>query len=396
MKERSAGPAVRVLHLITGLDTGGAEMMLCKLVGAMDRDRFTNMVYSMTPPGLVANKIRELGVEVNSLEIRQGSPDPRAISRFAAAVRAWKPDLIQTWMYHADFLGGLVGKAMGDIPVIWNIRGSEFHGTYNRINSFLTWSCARMSSRVPRRIISCSDCGRLVHEKLGYDASKTIVIPNGFDLARYQPQADAARYCSDHFGIPTEADVLVVVGRYHPQKDHKTFLEAAAIVRRSFPETHFVLCGDGMTAENATLTAQAAHAGIADRLHLLGRREPDQLTRIMARSILVSSSRFGEGFSNVIGEAMACGATCVVTDVGDSAFIVGDTGVVVQPGSPEGLASGIARVLSMTGEARASLGSAARQRIENEFTIEAIVQRYEAVYLQVYRSDRTGGRELAG
>lgn len=157
-----------------------------------------------------------------------------------------------------------------------------------------------------------------------------------------------------------------------------------------FPDVHFVLCGDGTTAENATLVAQAQEAGVVSRMHWLGRREPDELARIMSRCILVSSSLFGEGFSNVVGEAMACGAVCVVTDVGDSAWIVGNTGVVVRRGSAEELAGAIGRVLSISAESRASMGAAARQRIASEFTIERIVRRYEDLYTQVHCGEADG------
>jgi glycosyltransferase involved in cell wall biosynthesis len=389
-------PPIRVMHLITELDVGGAEMMLCKLLGALNRERFTNVACSMTAPGLVADKIRALGIEVRSLGMKQGTPDPRAIFRLVSSLRDWKPDLLQTWMYHADFLGGVVGRFAGNIPVIWNIRNSEFEpGSYSRITLPLAWVSARLSSWVPTRIVSCSEGGRKVHEGMGYDASKMIVIPNGFDLSRYRPQPDATEYCSEQFGIPPEADAVAVVGRYHPQKDHKSFLAAAGLVARSFPLVRFVLCGDGTTSENATLVAQAEEAGIASRMHWLGRLEPNQLARIMSRCILVSSSLFGEGFSNVVGEAMACGAVCVVTDVGDSAWIVGDTGLVVRRGSAKDLAEAIGRVLSMSAEARSSLGVAARQRIANEFTIERIVTRYEDLYTQVYSSKASGQQARA-
>ena len=379
---------LRVMHLISCLDVGGAEMMLSKLLGAMGREQFTSVVWSMTPPGRIGEKIRALGIEVRSLDMGRGIPDPRAFFKLRSAIREWKPDVLQTWMYHADFLGALVARFSGNVPVIWNIRNSEFQpGAYGRTTLPLAKLCGRISSSMPVRILSCSEQGRRVHEELGYDAGKMLVIPNGFDLSHYNPQPDAREFCETHFGISKTAEALAVVGRYHPQKDHKTFLTAAGIVAKRFPDLHFILCGDGVTGENPTLVSQAKEAGISSHIHLLGRREPEQLTRIMSRSILVSSSRFGEGFPNVVGEAMACGAFCVVTNSGDSGWIVGDTGVVVQPGSPDDLAAGIVRVLTMSAEARSALGAAAMQRVADDFTIQKIARRYEDLYRQVHNRE---------
>ena len=206
-----------------------------------------------------------------------------------------------------------------------------------------------------------------------------VVIPNGFDLAAFRPDPPARWSVRHELSIPAETPLIGLVGRFHPQKDHQTFVQAAAWLHTRLPETHFLLCGDGITWENPTLAAWIETAGLRPCFHLLGRR--DDIPRLTAALDLASSSSaYGEGFSNVIGEAMACGVPCVVTDVGDAALLVGSTGRVVPPRTPQALAQEWYALLALEREGKEQLGRAARQRIEAHFSLPAIVARYEALY----------------
>lgn len=373
------------MHVITGTGVGGAEMMLFKLLSAMDRNRFSNIVYSLIEPGPTADRIRGLGIEVHTLGMKQGLPDPRAILRLARAVGKWKPDVIQTWMYHGDLLGGLVGRLICGIPVVWNVRHSDFHPEGTPWLSYrVAELCAALSARVPEAIVFCAHSSLTIHRGLGYRGRKMIVIPNGFDLAAYRPQSGAGALCEERFGIPRNARLVSLIARYHPQKDHATFLAAAKICAARFPETVFALCGDGITDANEELTRAIENAGLRGRTLLLGRRPAAEIALLMSRSSLVtSSSSWGEAFPNVLGEAMACGAVCVATDVGDSAYIVGDTGFIVPLRSPGELAQAWMQVLEMDEETRLSLGEAARTRVEANFSLPVIASRYENLYLGI-------------
>jgi len=232
---------------------------------------------------------------------------------------------------------------------------------------------------VPRRIVSCSETARRIHASLGYAAEKMIVIPNGFNLEQFSPDEQAGGSVRQELGISADAELVGLVARFDPQKDHYNFVQAAAGIKVSLPQAHFLLCGDGITWENHLLAGWIDAQGLRDHFHLLGRRE--DIPRLSAAlDVACSSSAYGEAFSNALGEAMACGVPCVVTDVGDSAYIVGDTGKVVAPNDPQALAAAVVELLELPHDRRRELGQAARRRMQQRFDIQAVVNQYEQLY----------------
>jgi glycosyltransferase involved in cell wall biosynthesis len=374
--------AISILWLISGLEYGGAEMMLYKLLSCMDRTRFTVQVISMIDLGPFSGKIKELGVPLRSLGMRRGIPNPMNVVRLARWIRQARPDVIQTWMYHADLMGGVAAKLAGGIPVAWGIRQSTFsdHGS-RRLTIYTMKMCAQVSKWLPTRIVCCSEASRRVHAALGYASRKMIVIPNGFDLSAFKTDSVARESVGAELRIPADAPLIGLVGRFDPAKDHHNFVRAAALLHRSRPDVHFLLCGDDATWENAQLRGWIEQAGIRNRCALLGRR--DDMPRLTAALDIASSSSFGEGFPNVIGEAMACGVPCVVTDVGDCALIVGPTGRVVPPQNPNALADALGELVELGREGRSQLGAAARRRILEYFNLPDIVGRYESLYQEI-------------
>lgn len=372
-----------ITHLITGLNTGGAETMLYKLLSGMDREAFEPRVVSLTDVGPVGEKIRALGVPVHALGMRRGVPDPRGAWRLTRLLKKDRPHLVQTWMYHADLLGGLAARlAGGVIPVVWGIRHSNLDPEGNkRTTIWTTRACAWLSHRLPAKIVCCSEASRRVHTALGYAAEKMVVIPNGFDLTAFKPDPEVREEVRRELGIPADALLIGLVGRFDPQKDHRNFVAAAALMSAAYPEVHYLLCGDGVSWDNHELAGWIDEVGLRQRFHLLGRRE--DMPRLTAALDIASSSSYGEGFPNVIGEAMACGVPCVVTDVGDSAFIVGDTGMVVPPRNPEALAQAWKKLMEMGPEGRKKLGEAARRRVLENFNLPDIVARYEGLYKEI-------------
>jgi hypothetical protein len=164
------GP-VLVTHIITDLSTGGAEIMLLKLVSHLDRQRFTSRVISLTASGPIGDRLEAQGVPVQALGMRPGSPDPIAVARLASWLRQSPPALVQTWMYHADLVGGIAARLAGNAPVIWGIRNSNLDVVRSRRSTRWTVKlCALFSRWVPQRIISCSETARRIHAGLGYDA----------------------------------------------------------------------------------------------------------------------------------------------------------------------------------------------------------------------------------
>ncbi|MEQ8200714.1 MAG: glycosyltransferase [Syntrophomonadaceae bacterium] len=373
---------MKIMHVITGLEASGAETMLYKLVSGMDTDVFENIVVSMTDLGPIGIKMQADGIRVEVLKMTRGMPDPRYIFQLAALMKREKPDLVQTWLYHSDLLGGIAARIAG-IPVIWNIRQCDPRpsGTKN-----LTWLaanlCARLSPRIPTRIIYCSESAQVSHHALGYDVNKFILIPNGFNLDSFHPDPGAYRSVREELHLDSDQLIVGHAARFHPMKDHKTMLAACSIVHESFPNVHFVLCGEGVTESNEELMRQVVDHRLKSVCHLLGNR--NDMPRLSAAfDIACLSSINGEGFPNVIGESMACSVPCVVTDVGDSAAIVGETGVVVMPGSPTDLAKGLIQMIEMGKMKRNLLGQTARQRVEKYYSLSYIVDQYETLYLSI-------------
>jgi glycosyltransferase involved in cell wall biosynthesis len=368
---------IKIIHLITDLDTGGAEMMLFKLVSNMNPKEYDNQVISLTNNGAIGEKLQSMGVPVFTLGMRRGIISISGMRRLFQIIKKRKPDIIQTWMYHSDLIGGIIALLAGSVPVVWNIRQSNLEPSLNKKTTIMTAKmCALLSSRVPHVIICGSKRARDVHSDMGYQSDKIVVIPNGFDLTYFHPDPEARSLLSEELSLPDNSFVIGLVARYDPQKDHRTFILAANSIAAMYSNVHFVLCGENINWANEKLVESIGQ--YKQRFHLLGTRQ--DIPKITASFDLACSSSVGEGFANVIGEAMASGVPCVVTDVGDSAFIVGSTGIVVPPGNIAALAEAISMFINMSSEARIYMGTQARRRIEENFSLSKIVARYEALY----------------
>ena len=378
---------IRLTHIITGLDVGGAETMLSKLVSNQNRERFELEVICLQPNGPIGERIAAMGIPVRSLEMRSAKGTLPAIGKLAGWLRRSRPDIVQTWMYHADLVGGIAARLSRRRAVAWNIRNGtlDSQGT-KRSTLQVVRMLASLSRSLPSRIVCCSENARQLHAGMGYDADKMIVIPNGFDLDQFRPDPAARRDVRDELGVRADTPLVGLMARYHAQKDHGNFVEAAGILSKSMPDVQFLLCGLDVHSANSELMGYIAKSGAADRFHLLGKRS-DMPRLTAALDVAVCASHFGEAFPNVLGEAMACGVPCATTDVGDAAYIVGDTGRVVPPKSPEELAGAIRALLTSASADRLQRSSAARQRVQEHFDLPLVALRYEKLYMEM-----AGGR----
>jgi glycosyltransferase involved in cell wall biosynthesis len=372
---------ISVLCLITSLNVGGAQTMLYRLLSRMDRTRFAPQVISMVDLELgPMNKTFEtLGVPLRSLGMRPGRPNPVSILRLARWLRKDRPDVISTWLYHADLIGGMAAKLAGGIPVAWGIRHCDLSREGNKWLTLQTVkACALMSHWLPTRIVCNSEAARKTHVAAGYAIDKMMVIHNGSDLTMLKPDLAARESVRKELEIPEDAPLIGLVGRFDPQKDHHNFVQAAGLLHRDRPDVHFLLCGDDITWENPKLARWIQEADIAGCCRLLGRRA--DIPRLTAAFDIATSSSFGESFANVIAEAMSCAIPCVVTDVGESALILGQTGRVVPPKNPMALALAWRDLLDLGHDGRTQLGMAARLRIQEYFNLRDTVTRYENLY----------------
>jgi len=374
---------LRIVHIISGLGVGGAEMMLYKLVSKTDKSESECVVISLTSKGVIAEKIQELDIPVYCLGMKYSFSSLWALIRLGVILIKERPDVVQTWMYHADIIGGLVAKLVGKKAIVWNIRHSDLD--LNKDKKTTIWAAkigAKLSSFIPLKIISCSKTALNLHARLGYREEKMTVVPNGFDLGIFTPSEEIRLSKRLELGLDYGDTVIGLFGRFHPQKDHYGFIQSAAGLCRNFPRIKFLLCGRDVDWNNEKLVSWIGEHNIRSKFLLLGERnDMADLTKVI--DISVSSSSHGEGFSNVIGEAMACGVPCVVTDVGDSAIIVGDTGRVVAPGSPGELELAIFELISLTEPEFNELKGKARLRIEKHYGLASVLESYNLVYREI-------------
>ena len=375
-----------VAHLITTLERGGAEAMLTKLAKAHAGQGVRPLVISLTGPGIYGPELEAAGIPVWSLGLRRGAPEPGALLKLVGILRREKPDLLQSWLYHADLLALLAAPLAGVRRLAWNIRCSDMDmRRYSRLSRWLVALLARLS-RLPDAVVVNSEAGRLLHHELGYRPKRWVTLANGFDTGRFRPDTEARRDVRAELGLPGDALAVGLIARVDPMKDHATFLAAAERVARRHPRARFVLAGLGVEPANPAFAAASAGA-LAGRVSLLGPRG-DMPRLLAALDLGCLSSAFGEGFPNVIGEAMACGLPCVATDVGDSGRIIADTGRVVPPANPAALAEALDDLLDLPEDERHRLGAAARQRIQEHYALDIIAGRY----LELYR-DLTSVRD---
>jgi len=372
-----------IVHIITGLATGGAEMMLYKLLSGIDRSRFKPIVISlMDKDTRISHRIEELGVPVHSLGLAQGKVSFLALLRLIRTVRRCQPDIIQGWMYHGNIAASMCRLfSFYKPPVIWNIRqvlGLEFE---KRSTAALI-RAAVFFSRSVAKIIYNTKLGAQQHERLGYVAHRTIVIPNGFDCEYFKPSALAKKALRKSLNLTDKHILIGSIGRYAQQKDYKNLLSAARILTDEYEYVNFVLIGREIEDSNLDIVELIKQNKLDSRVHLLGERK-DVSSLMAGMDIVVSASSYGEGFPNVIGEAMASGVPCAVTDVGDSAWIVGDTGKVAAARDAPSLAKCCKQLIDIGEDERAHLGSLARQRVLDNFTLDIIINQYEELYERV-------------
>jgi glycosyltransferase involved in cell wall biosynthesis len=373
---------IKIMHVITTLGPAGAETMLCRVASAMDRSRFENEVVSLTGIMDQADKMQAIGVRVRTLGMKTSVPNPLLVMRLAGWIGESKPDVIHTWMYHANLVGALASRLAGDVPVVWGIHNGALDPRIDKRRTMLVnRSCALLSRRFPARIACCSEASLRIHKKLGYAAEKLEVIPNGFDLETVKPDPTAGASVRQELGIPADALLIGIAARFHPLKDHFNFVQAAARLHKQMPEVHFLLCGLDITWQNSQLAGWIETAGLRSCCHLLGVRQ--DMARLFAAMDIATTPSRSEAFPVAVGEAMACGTPCVVTDVGDSALIVGETGTVVAPGDPHALAEGWRNLTEAGPAVRRRLGMAARLRVQKHFALPAIVERYQTIYTKL-------------
>jgi glycosyltransferase involved in cell wall biosynthesis len=375
---------IKITHIISGLSVGGAENTLLKVASSLNQDEFKNTVISLTGGGPISVKLKDKNINVHELNFSKSFSSLKGLYNLTRTLKSSKPHIIQTWMYHADLLGGIVTRLRTNAPVLWNLRQSNFDNSLSKKSTILaTQACVYLSKFIPSTVVCGSYAARLTHQKIGYNPTIMQVLPNGYNHDQFKPDPDARGVLTKSLNITDDCFIVGFPARYHPQKDHATFFKAAAIVRQKINNVHFVLCGDSINSENSEIMSMINQNNLKDCIHLLG--PVDQMESFYpALDTVVLTSSFGEGAPNIIGEAMASGVPCISTDVGDSAMIIGDTGKNVPHSDPHAMAQAILDLHKQPSHERKSLGRAARQRIIDLFPNDLMIERYEELYRRVF------------
>ena len=355
----------RIAFVITGLHTGGAEIVLANLIEQLG-PRIEAKVFALREEGPIRERIVAAGGEVEHLSITGPWSAFVCTWQLHRALKAFSPDLVHTWMYHADLVGGLAAVAAGIRPIAWGIHNSTLDKDAKLWTRILVRTLASLSTRVPDSIQCCSVAAAAVHVGMGYPQDKIQIIHNGVDCEAFAPSENARLSVREELELPPATPLIGAVGRYHPQKDYPNFLATAGELVAENPDVHFILAGRGLDHDNHELSGLVSALGLGKNMHLLGPRT--DIPRIMASLDVYTSSSSSEAFPVVLLEAMSSGVPCVATDVGDSARIIGDSGIVVEPRSPKSLALGLRTLLALPPMERLALGRLARTRILEKYS----------------------------
>jgi glycosyltransferase involved in cell wall biosynthesis len=371
---------MKIAHVITALNVGGAETMLAKLVEhECSRDEIEPRVISLMTPGVGGDRIRASGVPLHGCGLDGALALPAALARLRAIIGRERPDMVMAWMYHAH-LAAVLGTCLQgrSIPLIWNVRHSIADLSQEKPATRAMVRLEALLSRVPRRIIYNSHAAAQQHERLGFCAARSTVIPNGFDCAHFRPEAGSRERLVERLGIDPNSLIVGMAARNHPMKDPATLVEAVRLATEAGTDIHLLLSGQDMDKLTGDL-AEALQTIPAGRVTLRG-HDKALAECVPGLDLLVLPSAWGEGFPNILGEAMSCGVPCIATDVGDSRFVIGDTGLIVPPREPAGMAKAILTLAKLGQDGRRKLGQAARDRVREEFAMDKIGALYTALY----------------
>ena len=376
---------LHVLHVIGGLELGGAETLLYRLATRPSTE-VSHEVVCLGSRDWYSSRLEQQGIAVHHMEMNSAVSLPSGVAKLRKLIRASSADVIQSWMYLANVLSGLLGRQSG-VPVVWGI-----HATSANRSSFVSRLCAYAGGAGSRwladSVANCSQRSAEAHDRLGYSAVPNIVIPNGYDPSVFYPDDEQTVATRAALGLAPETFVIGSVSRWHPDKDIPSLLKAMSVLPERGIDAHCILIGRGLDPSNAGLVREIEQLGLKESTLLLGLREDvNEILRAIDLHILSSQN---EAFPNVIAESMLSGVPNIATDVGDSAEMIGEAGWVVSPGDHRAIADAIGQANREWGEQShhwRERRRAARERIAKHYTLDRMVQAYEQLWRNVAFND---------
>ena len=368
----------KIVFLIRSLNIGGAERQLVALAKGLHSRGVPVLVVVFYSNGPLENELQIAGVPVAVLDKRGRWDVFHFFWRLLQLLRQEKPDVLHGYLSVQNLLSVLIKPIFPSMRIVWGVRASNMDLDCYDWLFRLVFHGECFLSRFADLIIVNSNAGKDYHQQHGFPERKMVVVPNGVDTKRFKPDPDARIRVRREWKISDHEKLIGLVGRIDPMKDHATFLRAAALLLQQRTDVRFVCIGDGPASYKSKLLTLASELGIENNLIWAGAR--NDMTAVYTALDIASSSSLGEGFPNVIGEAMSCGVPCVVTDVGDSAWIVDDTGVVVPPQNPRALADGLELTLQRNNK---SMAVRARKRVEENFGFDQLIEKTQKTLLNL-------------
>jgi glycosyltransferase involved in cell wall biosynthesis len=365
---------MKIMFIIRSLNVGGAERQLICLAKGLNKSGTDISTAVFYRNGALERELQQADIPIIDLR-KSGRWDIlQFYFRLFTLTKKVAPDIIYGFLGTANILTILLKPCFKQIKMVWGVRASNVNLDHYDWMSRASYRIERWLSRFADLIICNSHAGKDYLVRCSFPENKTIVIPNGIDTVRFRPDMKACKRMRAKWGIANDEILVGLVGRLDPMKGHSTFLKSAAMLSRENKSVRFICVGDGPETYKSKIHSLSSELGLDGRIIWIGALS-DMPIVYNALDVAVSSSSFGEGFTNVIGEAMACGVPCVVTDVGDSAWIVGKTGIVVPSGNPQALSEALMRLIALSAEQRRALGAHARDRIVSKFGVDALVAR---------------------
>jgi glycosyltransferase involved in cell wall biosynthesis len=371
---------MKLLHIIVGLNVGGAEMMLKRLIVHDPTSSQNCAVISLTTVGDIGHVLQAHGIQVHALNMSSFWHVPLGLWRLIRLIRQFNPAIVQTWMYHADLLGGLAARFAGNYPVVWNLRSNLIPTHRFSIPYWLICLCSVCSKFLPSHIICCARTAKNTHVHMGYPADKITVIPNGYDFSLLKKDLEARVHARTGLGFGESDIVFGVVGRFDPLKDFETFIAATKLVASKCATAKFLMVGRGNDWQNAALKTWIEQAGLADKFILVGQQ--DNVPYYLGAMDIFCLSSSNEAFSNVLVEAMAMGLPCVATDVGVANEVLSDSSYLVPIKQPAALADALLKISELDTTERCALGDANAAKVRIKYPIENISLAYEKIYAE--------------
>ncbi|VUX54838.1 putative Glycosyl transferase group 1 [uncultured Woeseiaceae bacterium] len=372
---KASASSKKIVHVITGLNSGGAERLLADLLSIVSSDYACTVIVLTDHSGPIRVELGMLPVDIIALPLNRGVLSGLwNIGRLCNTLRKIQPDTVETWLYHADLIGGICARIMTKSKIVWGIYNDEIHPDTHLGTKLIVSICAKLSRIVPNTIICCSRKCYETHRRMGYETEKLEIVTAGLNLSRFAFGTDAKKNLTKELHIEEGTPIIGMVARFSPEKDHSTFAKAARLILRKLPTVRFVLCGENIDESNQELTSILRSHGIEDKVFLLGR--PNDIVPIIQGLSLSLLSSTSESFGLVVAEALLCGVPVVSTEVGEVPGIIGDSRFVVPIRNYFKLAEAAVYVLNMLPDEISNYLDTSRERIESNYGISNMVNRY--------------------